>query len=410
MIQKYKSFNLTVIKSCLKTRINLKNIKFFQKNFKRFNSDEIEIESKLKNDLIISDIDQPLYTYGMIYKYDIKSRYYFWDNIKAKRKQKFYTNFIFIFLLLKLIKLFICLFHTMNDESIPIYYFDIIQEFGGLIAYLYIAAINITMMSIGISYVISKANQIDLKWLDIIKVLKGISSINLLRINDKNIIKEFVFHVKFIKILLQISICNVIISVVLGSIALSIFKFEFWYFLKFCLLSFTIFIFWCVYVTAIPYFGIGYFYFVIYYCKLRIRNINENVEDLINKSFFSLTSVDDLIEDHNNICEMINNYNKLWRNVYALFVYNLIPYNLNLLHQLWSEELPTYSLYLFTSVAVLSVTFQFLFNFITASVSKEVAKSHKLIYSLLVRFGRNISVRNKLKVINNLVRSQHFEL
>ena len=142
-----------------------------------------------ENYLIIEDIDKPLYKYGMIYKQDINN--YFSENEKLKLKQKLKCLSIAVFIVLNALKSAISI-KLLKNGRIPDYCFDIIQHIGGIVTYVLIASFLIGLMTAGFNYRFNTGIESNMKWLQIINVLKGVSSVEELRISEKNkVIKLF---------------------------------------------------------------------------------------------------------------------------------------------------------------------------------------------------------------------------
>jgi len=362
---------------------------------KRVLDKKFNLSSKLSPDLAITDIDRPLYKFGMIYKYDINN--YYSSDRPAERRQKIKCFSIISFLVFTIIRLSLCLRLT-NSGRVPEYLFDFVQEIGGLVIYFYIVDLNICIMSSGFSYYFCTEKDQNLKWIEIIKVLKGISAISELKIDDKIIIKKFVSHIKKVHNLIKLMFKSLMSSVILIVIMITLFRYKFYYFIQYGFISSIIFYLFIYLGLGITYHSFGYFYYICYYCKVRVKSINQNTEYLINKTFTSLSQIDKLLKNHNNMCKTIQEYNRFWSKIYALFIYNLIPCNLIILHQFLNQELPTHTFIAVLIFILFTISVQLSCNSITASVSKEVSGSHKLFIKLFLKLGPAMNTKRKLKV------------
>jgi hypothetical protein len=80
----------------------------------------------------------------------------------------------------------------LKNGRIPDYFFDILQHIRGIVVYVLIASFLAGLMISGFNYQFNTRIKSHMKWLQIIKVLKGVSSVEELRISEKNkVIKLF---------------------------------------------------------------------------------------------------------------------------------------------------------------------------------------------------------------------------
>jgi hypothetical protein len=115
--------------------------------------------------------------------------------------------------------------------------------------------------------------------------------------------------------------------------AIIVFKYDFFRAISIGLISSIVFWLYCYYVVGLIYYGLMYFLIISYYCKLRMDSINENLKILIEKFMIPNKSIDNLLKDHNDICNTINDYNIFWKRIYEMTLYKIIPTNLIFLHQ-----------------------------------------------------------------------------
>jgi hypothetical protein len=349
-----------------------------------------------ENSLIIEDIDKPLYKYGMIYKQDINN--HFSENEKLKLKQKLNCLSITVFIVLNALKFAISI-KLLKNGRIPDYCFDIVQHVGGIVIYVLIASCLICLMTAGFNYRFNTGIESNMKWLQIIKVLKGVSSVEELRIPEKNkVIKLFLITDKLYKAL-KLSFNCFMTILFLMSTAIIVFNYDFFRAIFIGLISLIVFWLYCYYAAGIVYYSLMYFLVISYYCKLRMNSINENLKILTEKFIISNKSIDNLLKDHNDICNTINDYNIFWKRIYELTLYGIIPINLILLHQVFFGDLLLLNHLGFIISVTSYLSLLFVLNFMTASVHKEVSKSYRLINSLLLKLGSNHTTRRKIKVI-----------
>ncbi len=333
----------------------------------------------------------------MIYKQDINN--YFSENEKLKLKQKLKCLSITVFIVLNALKSAISI-KLLKNGRIPDYCFDIAEHIGGIVIYFLIASFLIGLMTSGFNYRFNTGIESHLKWLQIIKVLKGVSSVEELRISEKNkVIKLFLNTRKLYKAL-KLSFNFLMTIVFLMETAIILFKYDFYRAITIGLISLIDFWLYCYYIAGIIYYSLMYFLIISYYCKLRMNSINKNLKILTEKFMIPNKSIDNLLKDHNHICNTIDDYNIFWKRIYELSLYGIIPTNLILLHQVFFGDLLPVNRLAFIIAVTSYLSLLFVLNFMTASVHKEVSKSYRLINLLFLKLGSNHTTRRrKIKVI-----------
>jgi len=146
----------------------------------------------IRDENVINDIDFPLYKYGIVFRYHINN--YFDTEIKRK-KQKFKSYCISLWILLNILHFSLCLMFIKNGKT-PNYFFDIIPHFGGITQYYYLMAILALILALRVINLFNDENFDYSGWIEIIKVLKGIKAMNTMGIKDKNEFKIFIKRIK----------------------------------------------------------------------------------------------------------------------------------------------------------------------------------------------------------------------
>ncbi len=91
----------------------------------------------------------------------------------------------------------------------------------------------------------------------------------------------------------------------------------------------TIWGIWCYNSCLIAFYFPGYFFIVCYYLKLRLNSIRIRLNIIRNKSKSIATNekilmIRRLLEEHNDLCQQISNYNKYWKKylsiAYSIFL------------------------------------------------------------------------------------------
>ena len=357
---------------------------------------EIDSEEPLDDSLVVKNIDKPLHKYAIIYKHD-----YYNNDKNDLNKQKIKYYLISSLLLFNIIRFSIYIIYSyFIEKRIPDHYFDLIQEVGGLTLYFHVVALLYSLTPLGFIIIFNNASDQQLKWIQIINVLKGFSTVKNLNINSDDAINEFVHHIKLVDLLVRFMFNFFVLISFLLSVIVLLISYNFWRFLKYGIIAIIIHNLWFYYALAIIYFTFSYLYYICFYCKIRMKTINTNIKSINNSFLMSYALIDKLIKDHNNICKTIISYNNFWQKILRLLIgCNLIPFTLIFLHQSMFEDLPFHTL--FTAITGFScgLSILFLIFFITSSVSKEVSKSYKLIYKLLIKFGPIVNTKRKINVI-----------
>ena len=189
----------------------------------------IQLSNEFLNDFSINDIDKPLEIYGMIYKYDINLNTF--QNSNNINRRKIISICFSSFLALSSLRYFVYIL-IADKQGVPDYCFDFIQEMGGLVIYYYFAAFETSLCLFGIHYHFNTANESQMKWIQILKVLKGISPLSELKILDNNSLNTFIFNIRKYHKLLKLMPITMRLSFLLMIILIIIFVYEFEYFIK----------------------------------------------------------------------------------------------------------------------------------------------------------------------------------
>ena len=196
--------------------------------------------------LIIEDIDQPLYKYCLFYRFDLSNKYV---TKKQRVFQRIKSNILSIHIILFAIRNAICLLINKNGR-IPLYYFDLFQYFGGIYKFIYVCAIISCIMTVKIVYILNNSNEKHYKWFKIIEILKGLDTFERNKIHDKNIIIKYVQRIKLIKLIMSL-VCYsaVLFSVVISfTIILIFFDLSNFLILVFGIISSLHFMLYCLYL------------------------------------------------------------------------------------------------------------------------------------------------------------------
>src|SRR5258708_37178634 len=111
---------------------NINNI-YIKKFIRNKSHTKRDTFKSLDSDLRLSDIDLPLYRYGLIHQIDINNYFNGYNQIK---KQKIKSYLIVLFLLLHILKYIMCIKYVRNGR-VPNILLDVLQFVGGIPIYIY---------------------------------------------------------------------------------------------------------------------------------------------------------------------------------------------------------------------------------------------------------------------------------
>lgn len=341
-------------------------------------------------EIIIPNIDLPLYKYGLVHKYDI-NHYLFSGKKKIIKIIKTYV--IGIWLFMNLIRFsFSLIFNDKNNN--PFVRYDILRYFGGLIQFYYSISICSAYLSLRIYYIFNFADN-HYNWFEIIKVIKGLQTIESIGISDRNRIAKFIRRIKIFRITNKIIRDFGTLFLALASITVLVINYNSYEIIYVFINSITNCLF--VYInTTITAYSFLYYYIVCDYIRIRFNLMNKKVSKL--RIFSGAQKVKDLIFEHNSICGDIMSHNKFWKKYYFTVTFSLIPMNLMFLQHILFEEI-------FFTAFIMSLIFligysltHLMFNLLTASVNREASKSYKILYRLSILKVFTLDTKLKIKV------------
>jgi len=159
------------------------------------------MSQSIDEDLVIKDIDSPLYKYLYFYRIDIKNCFV---SDRQKFVQKIKSIIFSIFLFIFAIR-YIILSILFKKNRASLYHFDLVQYFGQFPEFYYLCEILLAILSFRIVHIFNHSNSNEYEWLKIIKVLNGSQSLDLLKIYNKNEIQKFVKKINTFKFFLTFS-------------------------------------------------------------------------------------------------------------------------------------------------------------------------------------------------------------
>jgi len=289
----------------------------------------------------------------------------------------------------------------MNIENgrLPNYYFDIVQYIGGVVEFVYVVAVINLISLLSILKIFNSTERINYRWLQIIKVLKGIQNLESIGLFNKKEWEKFSRKVKILLKIIKIFIKSIEILLMMTAIIASILFFDSTDILIFGIMSSSKLCAFVYSVFIIISYSFLYYFIVCYYCKMRFMSFNRDIFELIsNKVLFTSKTVTQLIDELNLICNDIILHNKFWKKYLFIITYTLIPINLMILHQIFFEHL-------MIGIRIISLLFmiatfvsQYLLNYMTASINIEASKSYKYLLNFYLEKNINIKLNDKIKV------------
>jgi hypothetical protein len=346
----------------------------------------------LNNSSVIEDIDLPLYKYGLIHKQNINN--YLVTN-KQKKFQAFKSYALTAFLLLIIILLLLQL-RFYKNPNYPLFSYDLFNYLGGLTQFLYATCLFGVVMSLRLLHLFNYSDESIYKWLDIIKVLKGLENKDLIGLKNEEIYESFVQRIKFFKFLIEITLKFSAFLTFFLFIGLAFLVSNTIQSLFFGILDAIFHVLWTNYVLSVQLYSFLFYFMSCYYFEIRFKILNNNISRNSKLSVVKLTAR--IISEHNNICNDILKYDKFWKNFYFVLTYTIIPINLMLLQQLLLDDIVFTAILLYLMVVIIYLISHIVLNLISASVNKNALKSHKFLFKFQNKFLSLISVKQGIKV------------
>jgi len=154
------------------------------------------------SDFIIEDIDLPLYKYGLIHREDINS----YLNCNKGLKWPLFVCYTYIIWLIFGIFRHTIYLKEFKNEEIQLFSNDFLKYVGGITEFYYIICAIASAMTLRVVLVFKYSDIRLYRWLDIIKVLKGLQTMDTIGIFDENEMRRFVKRVKYLRFLKKITI------------------------------------------------------------------------------------------------------------------------------------------------------------------------------------------------------------
>jgi hypothetical protein len=115
------------------------------------------MSQSIDEDLVIKDIDSPLYKYFYFYRIDIENCFV---SDRQKFVQKIKSNILWIYFFICIIRYGI-LSIIIKNKRVPQYFFDLIQYFGGIPEFYCLCAIFASILSFRIVHIFNHSNSND---------------------------------------------------------------------------------------------------------------------------------------------------------------------------------------------------------------------------------------------------------
>ena len=143
---------------------------------------------------------------------------------------------------------------------------------------------------------------------------------------------------------------------------------------------------------------------MIYMGILIMKTLNRKMENIFTKkkqnNIKIHKSIKQFIEEHNDFCQLYNDYNKFWSKLYLAFVLTIIPLNLLWLHQFLFESLDTMNKIVIGLSSIMMCFVIVIVQFFIALLSSRIHKSTKLLARLQWRLnGWPFRLQTKLRLM-----------
>jgi hypothetical protein len=356
------------------------------------------MSQSIDEDLVIKDIDSPLYKYLYFYRIDINN--YFASN-RQKLVQKIISNILSIYLLICVIRYGI-LAILIKNRKFSLYHFDLYQYFGEFPEFYYLCLIFCSIFCFRILHIFNHSNSNDYVWIKIIRTLNGSQSLDSLKIYNKNEIQKYIRKIKTFKFFLNLCVYSNLSFTFFTSLTVLFLFFNYSDLIRFGILSAFIYFINCYFWFSVTGFSFLYYFIVCFYCKTILKSFNNSIKLLFDgkgKAFLKYKTIDQLIKNHNSICLDIKIYNKFWQKYYFSLTYTLIPMNLIVLQLMLFEDqiLPLFFVCLLSFL--ITIGSHLIFNLMTASINSEASKSYKSLLEMYLKTNSLLNTKRKMKVI-----------
>jgi hypothetical protein len=185
---------------------------------------------------------------------------------------------------------------------------------------------------------------------------------------------------------------------ILGPITVLITFYQLEDIINYGIIALILFWLWYHWAAAVCIYSILAFYIICEFCRIKFKLLNDKISRILSFEFIRLSAVDEILEEHNHICQTIFLYNRFWKKFYFGLNYTFILLSLLLLQLILFETILPIP-YFMSLFALLSAFFFLqIFSLITASVYKKSIESHKLIFKLLIEMDSILDTRRKIKV------------
>jgi hypothetical protein len=354
------------------------------------------MSENLNNCSVIEDIDLSLYKFGLIHKQNINN-YLVTDRQKKFQKFKCYALTAILFVII--IWMF---FHLKfyKNPNYPIFYYDLLKYFGGLPQYTYALCIFGLVMALRLVYLFNYSDQRLHKWLDIIKVLKGLESMDAIGLENADEYKLFIRRIKFYKFLIGISLKMTSIFSIILNISVTFLIFNTVQSLFFGILNAIFYWLWITYCFGVQLYSFLFYFMSCYYFKIRFKTLINKISRKSKLSVSKLTAR--IIREHNSICNDIEKYNEFWKSFNFTLTYTLIPINLIFLQQILFDDLILTQIITYILVLIPYMFSHVMLNLVSASVYINASKSHKFLFLFVFQFQTKffsaINFKQRIKV------------
>ena len=287
-----------------------------------------------------------------------------------------------------------------NKDS-PRWYFDVVQSryMGGFKQFIYPIGIFLPLISVIIIKIFNFSPDNTYTWLKIFKKLQRYETLGHLGMWNKREMLPLIFKIKIslklipyitvlimlfqflFSLILMVSVYNLVDFILYGIPSMIIYQS-----LGYSILYVTLHCVLCLFT-------------VCEYCRLKFKSVNKMTEHLAKNCIGNTSKkLNQLLEEHNSICDQIVAYNKFWKNVLQGLIYPVLPLDLLVLHQLLFGKFENIFLpYLLLLVFLLSFGLLFSIIFLISLINKESNKSHKLLLKLKYRL-KILKISENIKV------------
>jgi hypothetical protein len=205
-----------------------------------------------------------------------------------------------------------------KNPNYPLFSYDVFNYLGGLTQFFHATCFFGAVMSLRLLYLFNYSYENLYKWLDIIKVLKGLEVMDYIGLKNEENYESFIQRIKFLKFVIEITLKFAAFLILFLFIGLAFIVSNTIQSLFFGILNSIFHVLWTNYAFGIQLYSFLFYFMFCYYFEITLKILNKNMSRNSKLPVFKLT--ERIIREHNNICSDISKYDKFWKTFYFTLI------------------------------------------------------------------------------------------